>query len=184
MAPSTSTIDYGALLMAMTSPYVEKRYVLGTEPIDANATVELIDLETTGLASHLLDHGLREDMSGIGFSCIQAENAAADLTTLPLWLATEAWQNTRIPIATEPGTDLGAIIFASHGDIEQLLSSAADLHGPSLENTVLVGRQERHGRSQARTRRVRGIAGDDRRDRSSWHGGLDASRSRRGGTGL
>ncbi len=60
-------------------------------------------------------------------------------TTLPLWLTAEAWQNTRIPIATEPGTDLGAIIFASHGDIEQLLSSAADLHGPSLENTVLVG---------------------------------------------
>lgn len=133
------TIDYGALLMAMTSPYVEKRYVLGTEPIDANASVELIDLETTGLASHLLDHGLREDMSGIGFDCVQGENAAADLTTLPLWLTAEAWQNTRIPIATEPGTDLGAIIFASHGDIEQLLSSAADLHGPSLENTVLVG---------------------------------------------
>ena len=124
--------------MAMTSPYVEKRYVLGTEPIDANATVELIDLETTGLASHLLDHGLREDMSG-------SVSAAFKPRTPP-----RISRRCRCGSLPRPGRHqnsdrhrtrnrFGCNHFRLHGDIEQLLSSAADLHGPSLENTVLVG---------------------------------------------
>lgn len=133
------TIDYGALLMAMTSPYVEKRYVLGTEPVAANATLALHDLGRDGLSRHLLEHGLRDDVSGIGYTCTESATIAAGSTTLPLWLSPDAWQNTRIPIGTDAGTDLGAIVFAAHGDIEQLLQLAADGHGPSLENTVLVG---------------------------------------------
>lgn len=159
------TVDYGALLMAMTSPYVEKHYI-ARQPEQHKATVlklfnlvEKLTETCEPLASHLLLNGLRDELDSIGLECIEQGKKTVDsffwkapvaqddlyglfyraFQQIPLWLSGLPWQDTRVPIGHTAGHDVGAIVFAARGSIDQLLTLKQQKRGPSLENTVLVG---------------------------------------------
>lgn len=158
-------LDYGALLMAMTSPYVEKRYTVQRAEQAKSAVVQLFDLvdkptdENEPLASHLMAHGLRTDFDQIGLECLdqgrktvdscywKAEVSEDDLYGLlyrayrqiPLALSVKPWHEGRRPIGAGASQDTGAIIFCEMGSITPLLALKRIKRGPSLENTVLVG---------------------------------------------
>ncbi|BAK75936.1 alanine racemase domain protein [Pseudogulbenkiania sp. NH8B] len=159
------TLDYGALLMAMTSPYVAKEYRLRRAEAAKATVIKLFNLvekltdACEPLASHLLLNGLREELEPIGHECVEHGKKSADsffwkapvdnddlyglfyrsFRQIPLILSGGTWHDTPIPVGHVAGQDTGAIVFTSRGNIDRLLTLKKQKRGPSLENTVLIG---------------------------------------------
>lgn len=120
--------DYAALLAAMTSPYVEKRY-LPVQQMRAAASALALHERVPLLAPAMREHRLAAALAAIGIRLCN-DLADAQEHTLPVYLQQGPWPDLAIPVPA--GEACGLIIFAP-------LAHAGEVRGWPAENVVMVG---------------------------------------------
>lgn len=125
------TPDYGALLAAMTSPYVEKCYLQARQAVPRAEVLALFDsdLGPPSLAAALRSEGLAAALAAVGWGLVDGA-ADAHERSLPVYLSHRIWPDFALAVPVAPAC--GLIIFtptARYGD-------AVDW---PAENVVMVG---------------------------------------------